>query len=591
MMHFLSGLPRSGSTVLAAILNQNPLVHVTPTSGLISIMGAVAEKWERDESIHVQGRNDDDMIRMLRGLMQAKNETITKPVIIDKNRGWPAPPIMKTMTKVLGQKPKIIATVRSVPDCIASFVRVVKPDNVQKFLAETHLIDVVKTGYVTLHAGMLEDPLSFCLIEYEDLLADPKTQLDRIHQFLELEPFTYDFERIEGSVVAEKDDEVWGIPGLHDIKPKLERQHKQTAQEVLGHRYHEFNQPRFWLGETEESRPKQPLDLQLEAGRRGDFQKAWEIAQHLERVEPENHRAAYNRGLYVLMQGKLQEGMQLLARGRIEQVFGNRKPQVPTELWQGQPHQTVLLYLEGGLGDQIHQMRFVQDITARNCQVIVACSPELVTLFATVPNVRAVAVHEAAPGVYHHAWVPGMSAPIPLGIEYKDVWGRAYIPCPQVTKDKFRIGLRWQGNPNFEHDHRKYFPPELLFNAVKGFDVEFVSLQRDEGAQHRPEWIAESKLDSWQDTQLAVAGCDLVISSCTSVAHLSAAMGIPTWVAIPILPYYLWALPGSSVPWYDAVRLFRQSKYDTWDDVFEMIRSELSDYLNGVHHGRIRSMG
>jgi hypothetical protein len=68
-------------------------------------------------------------------------------------------------------------------------------------------------------------------------------------------------------------------------------------------------------------------------------------------------------------------------------------------------------------------------------------------------------------------------------------------------------------------------------------------------------------------------------------------MGIPTWVAIPILPYYLWALPGSSVPWYDAVRLFRQSKYDTWDDVFEMIRSELGDYLNGVHHGRIRSMG
>ena len=112
-MYFLSGLPRSGSTVLAAILNQNPLVHVTPTSGLISIMGAVAEKWERDESIHVQGRNDDDMVRMLRGLMQAKNETITKPVIIDKNRGWPAPPIMKTMTKVLGQKPKIIALASS----------------------------------------------------------------------------------------------------------------------------------------------------------------------------------------------------------------------------------------------------------------------------------------------------------------------------------------------------------------------------------------------------------------------------------------------------------------------------------------------
>jgi hypothetical protein len=591
MMHFLSGLPRSGSTVLAAILNQNPLVHVTPTSGLISIMGAVAEKWERDESIHVQGRNDDDMVRMLRGLMQAKNETIQKPIIIDKNRGWPAPPIMKTMAKVLGQRPKIIATVRNVPDCIASFVRVVKPEDTQKFLSETHLINVVKTGYVTLHAGMLEDPLSFCMIEYEDLLADPEVQLKRIHDFLELDPFAYNLEKIEGSIVAEKDDEVWGIPGLHDIKPKLERQHKQTAQEDMGHRNNEFNQPRFWLGETQESMPKQPLDLQLEAGRRGDFQKAWEIAQQLERTEPQNHRAAYNRGLYVLMQGRLQEGMQLLARGRIEQVFGNAKPQVPTPIWEGQSDQIVLLYLEGGLGDQIHQMRFVQDITARKCQVIVACSPELVTLFATIPNVRAVAVHEAAPGVYHHAWVPGMSAPIPLGIEYKDVWGRAYIPRPQAPRTKFRIGLRWQGNPNFEYDHRKYFSPELLFNAVNGYDVEFVSLQRDEGSQHRPEWIAESKLDSWLDTQEVAASCDLVISSCTSVAHLSAAMGVPTWVVIPILPYYLWALPGDRVPWYDSVRLFRQTKYESWTEVFDQVRVALGDYLNEVHHGRIRSVG
>jgi len=68
-------------------------------------------------------------------------------------------------------------------------------------------------------------------------------------------------------------------------------------------------------------------------------------------------------------------------------------------------------------------------------------------------------------------------------------------------------------------------------------------------------------------------------------------MGVPTWVVIPILPYYLWALPGSSVPWYDAVRLFRQDKYDTWEDVFESIRTALGGYLNRVQRGRIGSYG
>lgn len=591
MMHFLSGLPRSGSTVLAAILNQNPITHVTPTSGLINIMGAIAHRWEQDKTIHTQGRNDDDMIRMLRGLMMAKNETVPKPVIIDKNRGWPDPRVMRTMTKVLNRRPKIIATVRDIPECVASFVRLLHPEKPEKILNELLLVEAVKTAYAFLHAGMLEDPLAFCIVEYEDLLADPEGQLKRIHNFLGLDPFDYDFDQIDGSVVAEKDDEVWGIPGLHDIKPKLERQHNETAQEVLGCRYAEFIQPRFWRGESPESLPKQPLDLQLEAAQRGDFQKAWEIAQQLERVEPENDRAAYNRGLYVLMRGHLQEGMKLLARGRIAQVFGNTRPNVITPMWDGQPGKIVLLYLEGGLGDQIHQMRFVQDITARKCKVIVACSPELVILFASVPNVHAVIVHDAAPGIYHDALVQGMSAPIPLNIEYRDVWGRAYIPRPHVEKTRFRIGLRWQGNPKFEHDHRKYFDPNLLFDAVKGHDVEFVSLQRDEGSQHRPEWVFPSNLDSWQDTRVVAASCDLVISSCTSVAHLSAAMGVPTWVVIPILPYYLWATPGERTPWYDAVRLFRQTKYDSWTEVFNQVRIALDDHLKGVQHAKLRSVG
>ena len=150
---------------------------------------------------------------------------------------------MRTMEKVLGEKPKIIATVRNVPDCVASFVRVCKPEDTQKFLQTTHLIDVVKGGYQTLLAGMQENSECFCVVEYEDLLANPKAEIDKIHEFLGLESFDYSFDKIEGSVVAEKDDEVWNIPGLHDVKPKLEKQHNQTAQDVLGWRYSMYDQP------------------------------------------------------------------------------------------------------------------------------------------------------------------------------------------------------------------------------------------------------------------------------------------------------------------------------------------------------------
>jgi hypothetical protein len=591
MIYFLSGLPRSGSTVLAAILNQNPKLHVTATSGLISIMGAVAKQWDTDITVHSQGRDDTEIYRMLKAVMEAKYAKVDKPVVIDKNRGWPSPTIMRTMEKVLGGKPKIIATVRNVPDCVASFVRVCAPDNVQQFLQTTHLVDIIKSSYQTLMAGMQENPECFCVVEYEDLLENPQDQIDRIHDFLKLEPFTYDFDCIEGSVVAEKDDEVWGIKGLHDIKPKLEKQHNQLAKDVLGWRYAQYDQPMFWRKEPNVQMP-QPLDLQLEAGKRGDFQKAREIGEVLASTEPDNDRAAYNRGLYALMDGKLQEGMELLSRGRNEQVFGDLKPNVPTEIWRGNPNQTVLLYLEGGLGDQIHQTRYVQDIAKRECKVIVACSPSLVSLVSRLPNVASTIVHEAAPGVYHDAWVPGMSAAIPLGIEYKDVWGHAHIPKPKAQKsNKFRIGLRWQGNPEFEHDHNKYFDPLLMFNAVKGLNVEYVSLQRDEGSQHRPNWVQEVPLDSWLDTQAAVASCDLVISSCTSVAHLAGAMGVPTWIVIPVLPYYLWATPGEKTPWYDSVRLFRQEEFGFWGKPFSNIKIELGKLFKESQNAEVRSVG
>ena len=123
--------------------------------------------------------------------------------------------------------------------------------------------------------------------------------------------------------------------------------------------------------------------------------------------------------------------------------------------------------------------------------------------------------HEATYGVYHDFWVQGMSAVVPLGLELEDLSGEPYIPTPTVIRGKRRrIGLRWQGNSRFEHEHHKKFPYELMFEAVKDADAEFVSLQRDEGSDACPPWVKQVPLNTWEDTRQAVASCDLVISSC-----------------------------------------------------------------------------
>lgn len=572
-LHFLAGLPRSGSTLLAAILNQNPSARVSATSDLVGVLDTLANLWA---NAHTLSTNDPERKRLsnvMRAIISAEYEGAE--VAIDKSREWPRPDIMQSMPMVLGRPMKIIATVRDVPDCAASFVRVAKPDNVTEFLRDGPLIKHLQGSYVTLKTGYEANPEAFLFVEYEDLLADPQTQLDRIHEFLGLEPFAYDFENIDGSTVAEDDEALWNVPGLHDVKPKLERQHSQSAKEALGLQYSKFLQPAFWRPNPAPAEI-QKLDLQFAASKIGDFVEGWRLAQEIERETPEDDRAAYNRGWYLLRQGKLGEGFKLLDRGRREGVFGNSAPNTSQPIWDGKTKGTVLLYLEGGLGDQIHQARYAADIAARGCTVVLACSDGLVLLLRQVDGVSAVVTHGAMLGVYHDFWVPGMSAVSVLGYEYEDVSGWPYVPKPFAEKNKRKkIGLRWSGNPRFEHEQHRVFPPELMFNAVKDVDADFVCLQRDLDMDARPDWVKLAPVDNWLETQQTLAGCDLVITSCTSVSHLAAAMGVKTWVIQPIMPYYLYAQPGEWTVFYDHMRLFRQEVFGDWSAPFEAVRAEL----------------
>lgn len=581
-VYFLSGLPRSGSTVLAAILSQHPDLHTSATSGLLDMLVGTLRAWA--DSMNTKAQKDqkaaeEEIQRVLKNICNTKYADVDKPVILDKARGWADDTNMRTMAKVLEHKPKIIATVRKVEDCAASFVRIAKPENLDKFLVEDELIGHLKESYQTLEKGYSFAPECFLIVDYDDLMNDPQKELNRIHEFLELPPFDYDLNAIDGTNLQERDEEVWLVPGLHDVQPKLGYQHKQDSKDVLQHRYWEFVQPRFWLGEKAANKPIHDLDMQLAAGLMGNFKEGLRLANKIEQEEPWNNRAAFNRGWYKMYEGKLLEGEKLLFRGRLEKVFGNEPPKSPMPMWDGKSKGTVLLNLEGGLGDQIHGVRYARDIAKVAGEVIVACSGSLATMFRGVEGVVAVCQTDAAYGIVHDFWAPSMSTIQLLEYEYKDISGKPYINKPLVEPHKgLRIGLRWQGNPQFEHEQHRIFPPTKLFDVLDDVDAEFISLQRDEGSQYKPYWVKEVPLGHWEETRLALASCDLIITSCTSVAHLAGSMGIPTWIVVPVLPYYLWAPPGNTTVWYDSVKLYRQEVFGDWSTPFNHIKNDLQNF-------------
>lgn len=330
-----------------------------------------------------------------------------------------------------------------------------------------------------------------------------------------------------------------------------------------------------------QNKSKPLLDQQVEAGLRGDFARGWEIAEELARTTPHCNRAKFNRAWYEMMRGDLLKGLEYLDAGRWERAFGDKPLPTNKPIWKDEDLQGkyLLLCSEGGFGDEMINVRFAKDFAALGAKVTVTCDPGLKSVFARVPGVSAVVNHKVAPEVYHDFWVPAMSAARVLQKTYDNLSGKAYFSVDanyqkkwspyfseKFSTNKPRIGIRFYGNPEFEHEQHRRFPKELLLKATEGYSV--VSLQKEE--THLP-------IENWEDTLAVIDQLDLVITSCTSVAHAAAALGKETWVITPILPYYVWALPGEKSPWYDSVRLFRQEKFGEWQNVFTQIKSALAE--------------
>ena len=316
------------------------------------------------------------------------------------------------------------------------------------------------------------------------------------------------------------------------------------------------------------------LDDALACALNGEFNNAESFVDMALMLNPDDNRAKFNKGWYELAKGNLSAGMRLIACGRHENVFGSPAPS-GMPLWEGQEltGKTILLNLEGGLGDQVCNARFAANFAVLGAIVILGGAAELATLLLQIDGVTAFVESSSAGGVYHDYWVPAMSAALLLGLEYSDLNGHAYLPCLKKPRGKrLRVGIRWAGNPQFEHEQHRRFDPQPLFELP---GVDLVILQRDSDCAI-PASIATPDLSTWAATVAVIQTLDLVITSCTSVAHVAAAMGKTTWIIVPVLPYYLWALPGNTSPWYDSVKLFRQTIKNRWDDVFSEIATELS---------------
>jgi TPR repeat/Tetratricopeptide repeat len=358
-------------------------------------------------------------------------------------------------------------------------------------------------------------------------------------------------------------------------------------------------EPRFVMAHTNRGNALRAL---------GRFEEA--IASHDKAIaiDPEFANAHWNQSLCRLLMGDYTKGWpqyewRWKAPGPVGQL---RATPIPT--WLGKvsiDRKRIMLWPEGGDGDVFQFVRFARELQALGATVMLPTRASMFALFeSSFPDIELLPMLDSpqlpefdyqsslmsmplALGIDHESRVPALLTYLKPEASHVIAWAKK-LGTQNATKR--RIGLCWAGNPMTEEDNlRSLHLTQLneLLQQAPSLNVQLVSLQKGYATDQLEAWNAANPnalvLDfandtaNWADTAALIANLDLVITTCTSIAHLAGAMGKPTWVLVGRSAYWVWSSGRSDNVWYPTARLFRQPAFGDWGTVIIDVISALDE--------------
>jgi sulfotransferase len=221
----LSGLPRSGSTLLSSILSQNPDIHAEGNSAVCQLMWDMQQSCSGNAKEQLLANNKNHTAKdLITSIPSIYYKNVKASIIIDKCRSWTLPDNMNMFYNYLDSKPKVIVLERPIIDIVKSFVNLRKENNWQGNLEEGLLDDWSEPIVRSLNGIKLakeNNKGEFLFIQYDDLINNTRDTINSIYKFCELKPYKHDFTNIINK--HPENDEVYGMLGQHDIRPTISK--------------------------------------------------------------------------------------------------------------------------------------------------------------------------------------------------------------------------------------------------------------------------------------------------------------------------------------------------------------------------------
>jgi tetratricopeptide (TPR) repeat protein len=332
------------------------------------------------------------------------------------------------------------------------------------------------------------------------------------------------------------------------------------------------------------------------------FEEALASYRRAQALAPDYAKAHHNEALCRLLSGDFAGGFEKYEWRWGTEALQPLRRTFSQPLWLGGESiagRTLLLHAEQGYGDSIQFCRYVKLVAERGARVVLEVQGALKRLLTGLQGANLV-VGRGEPLPSFDCHCPLLSLPLAFGTTPATIPPPCRLPALTAevaqkwhakvgARERPRIGIAWSGNP--EHGNDRYRSIPLAAMAAL-FDVpgEIISLQKE----IRPADMAERErlgdrmlhfgeaLTDFLDTAALVSMMDAVVSVDTSVAHLAATLGRPTFVLLPPIPDWRWLLDRPDSSWYPAVRMVRQRSGEGWDGTVVRAATEVAARLQSA---------